>query len=294
MLECVLPAYVVLARIAASRSNVERAYALLEQGANLGHARGWGRLVAATQVERLKLYIGEGRLTEAAACLIQLDRLVAEYPAPVRCAWSEIESYRQLARAHVALAKHNSVEAVTLLRALGDEVSGAQRKYFGLRVEMLLSIALLDAGELLPAMETLRKVLTVATPAGIYRTIVDSGPELGELLPRLRENLERQAESGWLLPHVDRLIDGWRTLHQPMSAPTLSRGSADPLSPRERSILELIADGRSNKEIAKSLGIAPETVKSHMKNIFGKLSVEKRAQAIARAQSIGLLRTSLH
>jgi LuxR family maltose regulon positive regulatory protein len=55
--------------------------------------------------------------------------------------------------------------------------------------------------------------------------------------------------------------------------------------------LELIAEGHSNKEIARSRDIAPETVKSHVKNIFDKLSVEKRAQAIARAQSLGLLRT---
>lgn len=63
------------------------------------------------------------------------------------------------------------------------------------------------------------------------------------------------------------------------------------VDPRERGILELIAEGHSNKEIARSLDIAPETVKSHVKNIFDKLSVEKRAQAIARAQSLGLLRT---
>ena len=69
------------------------------------------------------------------------------------------------------------------------------------------------------------------------------------------------------------------------------RAIAESLTPRERGILELIAEGQSNKEIARALGIAPETVKSHVKNIFDKLSVEKRAQAIARAQSLGLLKT---
>ena len=48
----------------------------------------------------------------------------------------------------------------------------------------------------------------------------------------------------------------------------------------------------SNKTIARQLSIAPETVKSHTKDIFDKLSVEKQAQAISRAQSLGLLRTS--
>jgi ATP/maltotriose-dependent transcriptional regulator MalT len=62
------------------------------------------------------------------------------------------------------------------------------------------------------------------------------------------------------------------------------------VSPRERNILERIGHGRSNKEIARDLGIAPETVKSHVKNIFVKLAVDRRAQAVSRAQSLGLVR----
>jgi len=58
------------------------------------------------------------------------------------------------------------------------------------------------------------------------------------------------------------------------------------LSPRERTILELIAQGQSNKEIARELGITPETVKTHVKNIFIKLEVDKRAKAVARAAAI--------
>lgn len=61
------------------------------------------------------------------------------------------------------------------------------------------------------------------------------------------------------------------------------------LSPRELSILDCIGQGRTNKETARELGIAPETVKSHIKNIFMKLAVDKRAQAISRAQSLGLV-----
>jgi len=53
----------------------------------------------------------------------------------------------------------------------------------------------------------------------------------------------------------------------------------------------LIAEGRSNKEIARILSIAPETVKSHVKHIFVKLNVERRAQAVSRAQSLGLVGT---
>jgi LuxR family transcriptional regulator, maltose regulon positive regulatory protein len=59
------------------------------------------------------------------------------------------------------------------------------------------------------------------------------------------------------------------------------------LSNREGEILKLITRGLSNKEIAQTLAIAPETVKTHVKHIFVKLGVEKRTQAVSRAQSLG-------
>jgi transcriptional regulator of acetoin/glycerol metabolism/DNA-binding CsgD family transcriptional regulator len=59
------------------------------------------------------------------------------------------------------------------------------------------------------------------------------------------------------------------------------------LSPRESAILELIGEGRSNKQIAQELHIAPETVKTHVKHLFAKLDVERRAQAVSKAQSLG-------
>ena len=65
---------------------------------------------------------------------------------------------------------------------------------------------------------------------------------------------------------------------------------AESLSGRERNVLELIGHGQSNKEIARDLGVTPETVKSHVKNIFAKLGVQRRAQAVSRAQSLGLIR----
>lgn len=83
----------------------------------------------------------------------------------------------------------------------------------------------------------------------------------------------------------------WRAVitlsHTADAYPRLARahGASQPaLSPRERAILELIGQGRSNKEIARALGISPETVKSHLKNMFWKLGVERRAQAIYRAR----------
>ncbi len=120
---------------------------------------------------------------------------------------------------------------------------------------------------------------------------MDEGPEIGTLLPRFQENARRSGVSGDLLPFVGNLIVDWRALYQPdITANPVSK-VVESLSPRERNILERIGQGRSNKEIARELGIAPETVKSHIKNIFVKLAVEKRAQAVSRAQRLGLVGT---
>ena len=62
------------------------------------------------------------------------------------------------------------------------------------------------------------------------------------------------------------------------------------LSPRECAILEQVAAGQSNKEIARKLGMGPETVKTHLKNVFAKLGVERRTQAVLRAEELGLVR----
>ena len=61
------------------------------------------------------------------------------------------------------------------------------------------------------------------------------------------------------------------------------------LSPRERTVVLLMGHGLSNKRIARQLSIAPETVKSHAKSIFWKLTVQTRAHAVYRASALGLL-----
>lgn len=288
-LDCVLSTYTVLARIALSRANPEKAYALLDQAESIGHARDWPRMLAAVLVERLRLYLHEGRLMEGMACVARLAELAARHPAPQRCAWTDIHQHAALARAYLALAQNQWVEAVQILSELLNEALGSQNQYFAIRLGATLAVAQLAGNQNEPALDTLGRTLHLAAPAGALRSIIDAGPEIGTLLDRLQPVVRKTAQAETVCAHLARLRSAWREAWRPAVATAPAAGLRDPLSPREKNILELIALGRSNKEIARSLGVTPETVKSHLKNIFIKLNVEKRAQAVVRAQTLGLL-----
>ena len=75
----------------------------------------------------------------------------------------------------------------------------------------------------------------------------------------------------------------------PTVTPVEAGDEAAPLSGRELAVLGLIAQGCSNQEISERLFISLHTVKSHARHINGKLGVERRTQAVARAKALGLL-----
>jgi two-component system NarL family response regulator len=95
----------------------------------------------------------------------------------------------------------------------------------------------------------------------------------------------------------EELVDTIRRVHRGETclAPSLveklaSSVSNEPLTRREQEVLELLARGRSNKEIASTLSISEPTVKTHLRSLFGKLDVLSRTEAIAVASRKGLVR----
>jgi LuxR family maltose regulon positive regulatory protein len=288
MLDCVLSAYTVMVRIAVDRANLESAHILLERAENLGDTRGWARLSAAAILERTRLCLREGRIAEGAEHLRRLEDLAAKYRAPTSCAWSDIHRYAALGRAYTASAQRRFDEAISILAALQHDLEGVHNRHFALRVEMLVATMKFRAEQLAEGLGSFGHIVAVFAKAGIYRTILDEGAEVGPLLLAFQQNAARTSRSPELQSFVSNLVDAWTSRHHPeadrQSQPSPTVGA---LSRRESDILKLIADGLSNKEIARDLAIAPETVKSHVKHIFTKLNVERRAQAVSRAQIPG-------
>jgi LuxR family maltose regulon positive regulatory protein len=238
--------------------------------------------------EKARLYLNDGRLDEAAACVDRLERLARKYPAPRPCAWLEIEWYYKLARAHLLGQQAHPDEAISILQQLQREAEAMQHRQFLICIAIRLSAIQLGAGKVAEAVSRFGRVLAACAAAGLYQTVLDEGPIISNLLRTTRESGNVKPD---IIPYVDRLEAGLQRAGQDRSTPTLRAPILTALSPRETGILKLTAQGLSNKEIARRLDIGAETVKSHLKSIFTKLGVERRAQAVSRAQTLGLVTT---
>jgi LuxR family maltose regulon positive regulatory protein len=153
LLDCVLSAYSVMARIAVHRMNVEWAHTLLELAENQGNARGWGRLSAAAVLERARLFLNEGRIDEGAGCIKRLERLAAEYPAPTHCAWSDIHRYAAFGRAYLASAEERFEDAISILSGLQHEFESVGNRHLALRVQAHLATVRFRAKQVAEAVD---------------------------------------------------------------------------------------------------------------------------------------------
>ena len=137
------------------------------------------------------------------------------------------------------------------------------------------------------ALHALEEALVIGEPEGYVRHFLDEGSGLVPLLKRSRERHPSL--------YVDRLLEAFGQADKRMRKQMGSASSPhhqtliDPLSTREQEVLELLAQGASNQEIADALVIAPNTVKRHVQVILEKLGVRNRTQAVVRAQQLDLL-----
>jgi LuxR family maltose regulon positive regulatory protein len=136
------------------------------------------------------------------------------------------------------------------------------------------------------ALEILEKALNLAEEEGFVRTFLDEGEPMVQLL-------YEAASKGIEPEYVGQLLAGY-TSSEPANVP-IKRQTKDqmelvePLSDREVEVLMLIGEGLSNQEIAGRLHISLSTVKGHTSNIFGKLVVHNRTQAVMRGKELGII-----
>jgi LuxR family maltose regulon positive regulatory protein len=292
VLECALRAYQVLARIAMHRGREVFAASILQEAEELGERRGWARLTAMSMCERVDLLLRHGRTKEAQLTAARLDRFVTCYPSRACGTDSDVQSYRRIAYARLAITSAATPDTVATFRQLHHEAVSKHDLYSALRLALELAASLHLVGESDEADSLFLRILSLGCFAGLYQVFVDGGREIDSLLVRAYDHAHLPgAAFRELVPYIGSLVALKQTHSTRRRVPRATIRSSEILSVRECDILTMVGRGLSNKRIARALTIAPETVKSHVKRIFIKLEVKTRAEAVSRAGTQGLLRT---
>lgn len=228
------------------------------------------------------------RAYEALVCLRQGDLQTA---AHLLDANGEIGNHvvSEIVMAELALHQGQAALAVTLLDHLWDRATGS---YFepGLGAQVLHAVALLEDRQLGRARQMMADAIRNAATEQHLRPFLDLGARCVPLLTVIErtEDLNREAQAfAHNLAH--ELSSGGAPVHQLSAAELDDLTTSATISAREQSVLRLIHAGRTNREIAAALCISPATAKTHLANIYCKLGVNGRVQALARAQALKLV-----
>lgn len=218
-----------------------------------------------------RLWMSQGRYDA-----VQQWREAADLPVSGALATGREAEYVTLARAMI-----HSAEAGTALELLARLWTGAEE---GRRVSVMVEILILQALALQAKKEggeallVLQQGLDLAKSTGLLRLFVDAGPPLADLLKKLARGADYTSPALALLAHF-----GIASVEAGADAPF-----SQLFSKKEKQVVSFVVKGESNQKIAESLFISPNTLNSHMKNIYAKLGVNSRLQAIDQLRKLGL------
>ena len=181
----------------------------------------------------------------------------------------------------------NFQEAENLLRRLNE----AAGKRTGSRIIILTMLAVACKDQTHQAEEYLEEALRLAEPEGYIRTFLDLGEPLWKILKKWFTKYQNTSDEA-LKAYAYKIILAFEESTIRHSLIEKERDLPEPLSKREREVLQLVSEGLTNQQIATRLVISIRTVKKHIENIHGKLGVQNRTQATTRARSLGLLDNS--
>jgi LuxR family maltose regulon positive regulatory protein len=151
-----------------------------------------------------------------------------------------------------------------------------------LRYELLYSLAYRGKGDMRSSLEHLSQALSLSRQSGFLRSFLDEGDELADILSILVDRVETGADARDNVDRAKEILRGFSGACSQDEHPSL-------LSSRELEVMQQLVHGSSNKIIAKKIDISENTVRFHLKNIFAKLHVKNRLQAVSEARKQNLI-----
>jgi ATP/maltotriose-dependent transcriptional regulator MalT len=280
----------LLARIRQAQGDPAGALEAIGQAQRVGLSPQVVALLNPVPVWRVRLLLAGGEVAE-------VERWAEERGLGAKDEPSYPREGEYLVLARLLLAQQRPDQALGLLERLHAQAIAQGRTGSVIEVAALQSLALAAAGDQAAGLSVLAEALALAGPEGYVRVFVDEGAPMARLLGRLAiaQRTGQVAAPAMVPPvYLDRLARAFQPGRR-AAAPTTPQlagvaGLVEPLSDRELEVLELLAAGRSNQQIADELVVVLDTVKKHVGHILDKLGAANRTQAVARARALGLLR----
>ena len=177
------------------------------------------------------------------------------------------------------LASGDNETALDLTQRMLKKAKADQRMLRVVELLVLISLAYQGKKDVINASSTLASAMSLALPEGYKRVFLGEGEGMARLLYLVKSPREVASYAGELLKVIQPEVE-YVSLQE--------RLLIEPLSGREIEVLKLIASGLSNHEIATKLFISITTVKRHISNIYAKLDVKNRTQALVRGKELGI------
>jgi LuxR family maltose regulon positive regulatory protein len=228
---------------------------------------------------KARMWVAQGRLGEALGW-------AHEQGLSIENDLGYLREYEHITLARILLAQYQHDHAVdTLLDATGllERLLKAAEEggRTGSVIEILILLALAHhmQGDIPAALTALEHALTLAQPEGYVRIFVDEGHSISLLL-------EKSAKHGIAPNYVRQLLQAFGKVED---RARVDRGLIEPLSDRELEVLRLLGTDLDGPDIARRLVVSLNTLRTHTKNIYTKLGVNNRREAVRRTEELGLL-----
>ena len=271
----------VLARIEQAQGKHRQALATIQDALQTAEAVHMPRLVHLMAAHRARIWLDQGQRAQAAWW-------AREYRQTDGTQY--LREFEDLTLARVMLAQGEPSEALAWLERIRAPAEAAGRMGSAVEALALSALAMQALDDAEGALDALVRALDLAQPEGYVRVFMNEGQPMARLLMQV----QRRQPSHPVARYAGELLAALGDQHstpatEPHSAPPSPL--VQPLTDREIEVLCLVADGLTNPEIARRLVISLPTVKSHTHNIYGKLDVHRRREAVAKARALGMLPT---
>lgn len=280
--DALIPAFLVAIRATANIGHVDKAASLIDQAERVAFERDWTPLKAMCIVERARLRLPQTIDPEAVVAMADEETAVLDPLSASARAFALLSEMR----AYEAIANGDRARLTTVAERLLRLASNADDAELRATATLLNILPQLSGRcDKMVELETVR-FLNHAASAGFRRTVVDVLDVTGV---RAVQNFCSEAYSSGSFLALLKLAEPSRRNPALESTHAAAPGEAFSfLTEREIEILSALNAGESNKEIARTLQLAPETVKWHLKNVMRKLRANSREEAVQNASTLGL------